>query len=57
MEILEGKMFLYLDGKELLTSAGDPPVFVPRGHVHGFKMSSSSHAWIPTRSCPSIQSL
>jgi quercetin dioxygenase-like cupin family protein len=57
MEVLEGKMFLYLDGKELLTSAGDPPVLVPRGHVHGFKMSSSSYACIPTGSCPSIKSL
>jgi quercetin dioxygenase-like cupin family protein len=57
MEVLEGKMFLYLDGKEILTSAGDPPLLVPRGHVHGFKMSSSSHTSIPTDSYPSIKNL
>jgi quercetin dioxygenase-like cupin family protein len=47
MEVLEGKMIFYLDGKELLTSAGDPPILIPRGRVHGFKISSSSHACVP----------
>jgi len=36
MEVLEGRMIFYLDGKELVNSAGDPPILIPRGHVHGF---------------------
>ncbi|KUJ14515.1 uncharacterized protein LY89DRAFT_736548 [Mollisia scopiformis] len=36
MEVLEGRMIFYLDGKELVTSAGDPPLFIARGHIHGF---------------------
>jgi len=36
MEVLEGRMIFYLDGKELLTSAGDPPIHIRRRHIHGF---------------------
>jgi quercetin dioxygenase-like cupin family protein len=39
MEVLSGRMIFYLDGKELVTSAGDPPLLIPRGHVHGFTVS------------------
>jgi quercetin dioxygenase-like cupin family protein len=42
MEVLEGRMIFYLDGKELVTSAGDPPILIPRLHVHGFTASTSS---------------
>jgi quercetin dioxygenase-like cupin family protein len=41
MEVLEGRMIFYLDGKELVTSTGDPPLLIPRGHVHGFTASMS----------------
>jgi len=40
MEVLEGKMIFYLDGKEHPTSAGDPPIIIPRGHIHGFTISN-----------------
>jgi hypothetical protein len=40
MEVLSGRMIFYLDGKELVTSAGDPPLLIPRGHVHGFTVST-----------------
>lgn len=36
VEVLEGRMIFYLDGKEYVKSAGDPPLLIPRGHVHGF---------------------
>jgi hypothetical protein len=42
MEVLEGRMVFYLDGKELVTSAGDPPLVIPRRHVHGFTVSAYS---------------
>ena len=42
MEVLEGRMIFYLDGKELLVKAGDPPVLIHRGHVHGFTTSAYS---------------
>jgi len=42
MEVLEGKMIFYLDGKKIVASAGDPPVLIPRGHVHGFTVSMYS---------------
>jgi quercetin dioxygenase-like cupin family protein len=40
MEVLEGRIIFYLDGKELVTSAGDPPILIQRGHVHGFTAST-----------------
>jgi ethanolamine utilization protein EutQ (cupin superfamily) len=40
MEVLKGRMVFYLDGKELVTSAGDPLLFIPRGHIHGFTVST-----------------
>ncbi|TVY90219.1 hypothetical protein LAWI1_G004386 [Lachnellula willkommii] len=40
MEVLEGKMIFYLDGEEHLTSAGDPSIIIPRGHIHGFTTST-----------------
>jgi ethanolamine utilization protein EutQ (cupin superfamily) len=40
LEVLEGRMIFYLDGKELVTSAGDPPILIRRGHIHGFTVSS-----------------
>jgi hypothetical protein len=40
MEVLSGRMIFYFDGKELVTSADDPPLLIPRGHVHGFTVSS-----------------
>ncbi|KAH6718839.1 hypothetical protein BKA61DRAFT_712824 [Leptodontidium sp. MPI-SDFR-AT-0119] len=36
MEVLEGTMIFYLDGKKIIASAGDAPLLIPRGHVHGF---------------------
>lgn len=45
MEVLEGRMIFYLDGKELVTSAGDPPLLILRGHVHSFTASMSSSAF------------
>lgn len=40
MEVLEGRTIFYLDGKELVTSAGDAPILIPRGHIHGFTAST-----------------
>jgi quercetin dioxygenase-like cupin family protein len=40
MEVLEGRMIFYLDGRELVTSAGDAPIIIPRGHIHGFTAST-----------------
>lgn len=42
MEVLEGRMIFYLDGKELVTSAGDQTLLILRGHVHGFTVSTCS---------------
>lgn len=39
MEVFEGKMIFTLDGKTLEISAGDPPLLIPRGHIHGFTTS------------------
>ena len=45
MEVLEGKMIFYLDGKKIVASAGDSPILIPRGRVHGFTVSTYS-TWI-----------
>ena len=40
-------MIFYVDGKELVMSAGDPPIVIHRGHVHGFTASTYFIAYIP----------
>jgi len=39
MEVLEGRMIFYIDGKELVTTSDDPPLLIPREHIHGFTVS------------------
>jgi hypothetical protein len=39
MEVLEGRILIYVNGKELVLSAGDPNILIPRGHIHGFTFS------------------
>ncbi|KAG4419648.1 hypothetical protein IFR04_007245 [Cadophora malorum] len=53
MEVLEGKMIFYLDGKKIVASAGDPPVLIPRGHVHGFTVIKGQTARFTERTKPS----
>jgi hypothetical protein len=40
MEVLEGRMIFYVDGKEIVGSAGDPPIVIAAGVVHGFSAST-----------------
>ncbi|KAG4443431.1 hypothetical protein IFR05_001110 [Cadophora sp. M221] len=40
MEVLEGTMIFYLDGKKIIASAGDAPILIPRLHVHGFTLKT-----------------
>ncbi|KAL5314151.1 hypothetical protein ACEPPN_018575 [Leptodophora sp. 'Broadleaf-Isolate-01'] len=44
MEVLEGTMIFYLDGKKIIASAGDAPLLIPRGHVHGFTVKRTQPA-------------
>lgn len=39
MEILEGRMIFYAGGKEIVASAGDPKILIPRGIIHSFTAS------------------
>ncbi|TVY31848.1 hypothetical protein LSUB1_G008296 [Lachnellula subtilissima] len=52
MEVLEGKMIFYLDGKEHPTSAGDPPITIPRGHIHGFTIIKGTYVRFIERTVP-----
>jgi quercetin dioxygenase-like cupin family protein len=36
MEVLSGKMKFFIEGREIIASAGDVPLTIPRGTVHGF---------------------
>lgn len=40
MEVLEGRMIFTLDDREIVTSAGDPPLLIPKGHVHALTCST-----------------
>jgi len=55
MEVLEGKMINdILPGRqEIVASAGDPPVLIPRGHVHGFTVIKGQTARFTERTKPS----
>jgi hypothetical protein len=46
-------MIFYLDGKEYVKSAGDPPLLIQRGRVHGF--TTSTYALIARSGWPSIR--
>jgi quercetin dioxygenase-like cupin family protein len=39
MEVLEGRVLFSLDGKDRVVSAGDPPITIKRGAIHGFSAS------------------
>lgn len=43
-------MTFYLDGKELVVPAGDAPLFIARGHVHG--LTASKYHFYITRLDP-----
>ncbi|KAH7329903.1 hypothetical protein BKA65DRAFT_480081 [Rhexocercosporidium sp. MPI-PUGE-AT-0058] len=52
MEVLEGTMIFYLDGKKITASAGDPPILIPRLHVHGFTVIKGQPARFTERTQP-----
>ncbi|MCJ1401130.1 hypothetical protein MMC11_004342 [Xylographa trunciseda] len=52
VEVLEGRMIFYLDGKELVTSAGDPPILIRRGHIHGFTVIKGERVRATERTVP-----
>ncbi|TVY53524.1 hypothetical protein LCER1_G006698 [Lachnellula cervina] len=52
MEVLEGKIVFYLDGEEHLTSAGDPSIIIPRGHIHGFTAIKGTYVRFTERTVP-----
>jgi hypothetical protein len=59
MEVIEGHMIFYLDGKEIAIAAGEEPILIKRGHVHGFTasimpLSNSSSSSIPTKLAPPL---
>jgi len=39
MEVLEGQVTFSLDGKDSIVSAGDPPIVIKRGIIHGLSAS------------------
>ncbi|MCJ1319327.1 hypothetical protein MMC15_004663 [Xylographa vitiligo] len=52
LEVLEGRMIIYLDRRELVTSAGDPPILVRRGHIHGFTVIKGERVRATERTMP-----
>ncbi|KAH7403694.1 hypothetical protein BKA64DRAFT_669692 [Cadophora sp. MPI-SDFR-AT-0126] len=53
MEVLEGKMIFYLDGKKIVAEAGDPLIIIPRGHIHGFTVIKGQPVRFTERTKPS----
>ena len=44
MACIEGQIELYLEGQTILAKPGDPPVFLERRRVHGFKFPHGKKA-------------
>lgn len=53
MEVLEGRMKFLIDGNSVIVSAGDPPLIIPKGHVHGFMAFKGERVTIKESTRPS----
>ncbi|RDW91605.1 hypothetical protein BP5796_02770 [Coleophoma crateriformis] len=52
MEVLEGRLKIYLDGKEHIVAAGDPPMLIPRRHRHGLSVIKGERVRVTERTIP-----
>lgn len=53
MEVLSGKMKFFVDGREIIASAGDSPITIPRGTVHGFTVIKGEPVSFTEKTLPS----
>ncbi|KUJ12745.1 uncharacterized protein LY89DRAFT_721624 [Mollisia scopiformis] len=53
MEVLEGRMIFNLDDKEMVISAGDPPLLITRGRIHGGRGIKGERVRLTERTRPS----
>lgn len=52
MHVLSGRISFSLDGKESVLTPADPPLFIPRLHVHGFHFFAGEAASFTERTNP-----
>ncbi|RDW60661.1 hypothetical protein BP6252_12044 [Coleophoma cylindrospora] len=52
MEVLEGRLKIYLDGKEHIVAAGDPPMLIPRRHRHGVSVFEGERVRVTEKTIP-----
>lgn len=53
MEVLNGRMKFYVNGKEIIGSAGDEPLIIPRWTVHGFAVFEGEKVTFTEKTVPS----
>lgn len=53
MEVLDGRMKFFVGGKEIIVSAGDEPLIIPRGTVHGFTVIEGEKVSFTEKTVPS----
>jgi hypothetical protein len=51
-EVLTGRITFRIDGKEVILTPSDPPLHIPRLHVHGFKFFAGEPASFSERTDP-----
>ncbi|RQM07754.1 hypothetical protein DH86_00003032, partial [Scytalidium sp. 3C] len=53
MKVTEGRMKFSVGGKEIIGKAGDEPLIIPRGTVHGFSVIKGEKVSFVEKTVPS----
>ncbi|KAH8821367.1 hypothetical protein F5884DRAFT_767545 [Xylogone sp. PMI_703] len=53
MEVTDGRMKFFVNGKEIIAKAGDEPLVIPRGAVHGFTVVKGEKVTFVEKTVPS----